>query len=117
MTSDSFVSTVTCTEAIYSAVQSVTSCSNADLELVRRSKTETIALQNLNPYCTNYHTQTYSSQNSLSTVPRSGLYYFLVYTMQEVPLAWWHKCMLLQVTRKTETETKTETGTKTVFFE
>ena len=43
--------------------------------------------QDSSPFCTDY---------AMSSKFRSGLYYFLDFTMTEVPFAWWHKCMLLQ---------------------
>lgn len=81
---DDFVATTSCSLAIYSAIQSVTTrCTEEDVAGISVS----VRSQTLNPYCSSYHVGT----------PHSGLYYFLTYTLQELPFAWWHKCMALQV--------------------
>lgn len=55
-----------CSTIIYSEIKDATTC---------RGKT--------GPYCAEYHKH------------NSGLYYMLSYTMQEIPFAWFHKCMML----------------------
>lgn len=57
-----------CSVELYSSIKEATTCDPRAPE---------------GPYCTEYHSHS------------SGLYYVLRYTMQEVPFAWFHKCMML----------------------
>ena len=73
-TASEYLQLMDCSVALYEAIQKYTTCSSS-------------AVDASNPFCTEYgKEQPY----------RSGIYYFLDYTMEEVPFAWWHKCMLLQ---------------------
>lgn len=73
-TSTDYIRVVDCSVALYNAMQAYTACQAG-------------AAADSGPFCTSYGT----------TSPyRSGVYYFLDYTMYEVPFAWWHKCMFLQ---------------------
>lgn len=76
-TSKDYLKVMDCSTALYDAIQRYTACPAG-------------AAPDSGPFCA-------SAYGALSPY-RSGLYYFLDYTMYEVPFAWWHKCMLLQVT-------------------
>lgn len=77
-TAQEYLDIMDCSVALYEALQTFTACPAG-------------AAPDSSPFCT-------ASYGMLSPY-RSGLYYFLDYTMYEVPFAWWHKCMLLQVSR------------------
>ncbi len=70
-TSFQYIQVMDCSLALYNMIQEHTKCSD----------------QNSNAFCSDY------AKESEYT---SGLYYFLDYTMAEVPFAWWHKCMLMK---------------------
>ena len=70
-TSFQYIQVMDCSLALYNMIQEHTKCSD----------------QNSNAFCSDY------AKESKYT---SGLYYFLDYTMVEVPFAWWHKCMLMK---------------------
>lgn len=73
-TSAEYVKAIDCSVALYDALQRYTACPAG-------------AAVDSQPFCSNY---------GVLSPYQSGLYYFLDYTMYEVPFAWWHKCMLLQ---------------------
>ncbi len=72
-TSFQYIQVMDCSTALYNAIQEHTKC--------------TEDAQNSKAFCSDY------AKESEYT---SGLYYFLDYTMTEVPFAWWHKCMLMK---------------------
>lgn len=73
-TSAEYIKTVDCSVALYEALQRYTACQPG-------------AAVDSSPFCSSY---------GMLSPYQSGLYYFLDYTMYEVPFAWWHKCMLMQ---------------------
>lgn len=80
-TSFQYLQVMDCSLKLYEKLQEHTTCQNAE-----------------EAFCTDYATGS----------PRLGLYYFLDFTMSEVPFAWWHKCMLLH--RKTFGASVTSSG-------
>ena len=68
-----YLQTMDCSQELYRSIQSATQCPTDGASVG-------------NPFCTNYHTT-----NDF----RSGVYYMLSYSTQEVPYAWMHKCMFL----------------------
>lgn len=98
VTGDSYLQVTSCSLAMYRAIQASTVCTKDDKTSIDAASTITITtttiLPLLNPFCTDYHTAIDSTTKS--TIGRSSIYYFLSYTMQEIPFAWWHKCMALQ---------------------
>lgn len=72
-----YLKTMDCSVALYDALQQYTACPSSSSSIIMDSS----------PFCTSY---------SFEQQYRTGIYYFLDYTMEEVPFAWWHKCMLLQ---------------------
>lgn len=73
-TAFSYVQVMDCSEAVYETLQKHTTCSENEAK-------------DSSAFCPEY---AYPAAN------RSGLYYFLDFTMTEFPFAWWHKCMLLK---------------------
>lgn len=66
VTGSDYLQVMECSTAIYAEIKDATTCRGT-----------------AGPYCAEYHRHS------------SGLYYMLSYTMQEVPFAWFHKCMML----------------------
>lgn len=74
-----YMQVVDCSLALYNMIQEHTTCPLQEGE-------EAEVKLDKSPFCPSYAV----SQH------RSGLYFFLDYTMTEFPFAWWHKCMLLK---------------------
>ena len=71
-----YIRATDCSVALYEALQAFAGCTTTDEAASSRS-----------PFCTSY---------AAEDKQRHGVYYFMDYTMAEVPFAWWHKCMILQ---------------------
>lgn len=88
-----YIQVVDCSLAVYRKMQEFTTCPEA--QKVSNSKptgdaaSQTAASQVMAPaqFCSPYEA---------ASPYRSGMYFFLDYTMVEVPFAWWYKCMLLK---------------------
>lgn len=122
---DRYMQVSGCAAAMYGVLQAVTECPAFQGNIAAAASTSSTdqlrTLLGMNPYCTQYHRpdaagrdvssggvasagsttagvtgSIAASASAKSPAPRSGFYYALAYTVQEVPFAWWRTCMMMQ---------------------
>jgi hypothetical protein len=72
-TSAQYLKIMKCSTNMYASIQLATAC--------------TTSSDTISPFCAPYHIDT--DLDASTALPRSGIYYMLRYTMQEIPFAWY----------------------------